>query len=925
MENPWSKEIDEIFKELNTGLQGLSGEDVRKRLERVGRNKLREIKGVTALQIFIEQWKNLFVILLLIASFIEIGMGIYHIEDEGIYDLLGGFLIVIIVLFIVILGFYQEYNAEKSLQALKKMLSPMTIVIRGGETKQIPAENLVPGDIVIIEAGDRIPADGRLIETSDLKVDESALTGESMPIGKNVKTLNGNVRIGDRTNMVFMGTSATYGRGSAVITATGMNTELGKIAREVQTIEREQTPLQRKMDDLGKKVSIAVVFVCFIIFLSLVLTNLDKLDTNLLLNMFIIAVALAVAAVPEALPGVVTIGLSLGTRRLVEKNALIRKLPAVETLGSTTIICSDKTGTLTKNEMTVRRIYFNGRIIEVTGEGYEPEGKFKGDYKEEDLKFLLEIGLLCNNSSMYREDGRWRIVGDPTEGSLVVVAGKCKLDKKDLENRYSRKKEIPFTSERKMMTTIHKKGDSYIAYTKGAPDIVIRKCDRIWIESRIEKLDENKRKTILEMNRKFGQEALRILALAYKPLGNTNLENNSNEEIEKNLIFVGLVGIIDPPRKEVKVAVEKCKGAGIRTIMITGDHKVTARAIAGELGMYRDGDEILTGADLEKITDDELKHRVDRISIYARVSPLHKLKIIKALKEKGEIVAMTGDGVNDAPALKKADIGIAMGITGTDVTKESADMILMDDNFASIVAAVEEGRGVYENIKKYFAYLISGNIGEVGIILLSIVIAPWIIHHLINNSIEIPLALSAIQILLINLVTDGLPAIALSWDPFEPNAMKRKPRDPDEPIYAGLKPFLLWYPVIMVIVMFIMYLSVFIETQDVFLTQTCVFLSIALFEVGQAFACRSTRYSSFHVGILKNKKLVFTVLISFIIIVGLVYAPNMEFHLFEKEIGLKELFHFSAPSLYLLLVILVTSSLGFIYLELHKYLWPRED
>ncbi|HIE34206.1 MAG TPA: ATPase, partial [Candidatus Altiarchaeales archaeon] len=337
MENPWSKEIDEIFKELNTGLQGLSGEDVRKRLERVGRNKLREIKGVTALQIFIEQWKNLFVILLLIASFIEIGMGIYHIEDEGIYDLLGGFLIVIIVLFIVILGFYQEYNAEKSLQALKKMLSPMTIVIRGGETKQIPAENLVPGDIVIIEAGDRIPADGRLIETSDLKVDESALTGESMPIGKNVKTLNGNVSIGDRTNMVFMGTSATYGRGSAVITATGMNTELGKIAREVQTIEREQTPLQRKMDDLGKKVSIAVVFVCFIIFLSLVLTNLDKLDTNLLLNMFIIAVALAVAAVPEALPGVVTIGLSLGTRRLVEKNALIRKLPAVETLGSTTI------------------------------------------------------------------------------------------------------------------------------------------------------------------------------------------------------------------------------------------------------------------------------------------------------------------------------------------------------------------------------------------------------------------------------------------------------------------------------------------------------------------------------------------------------------------------------------------------------------
>jgi len=534
------------------------------------------------------------------------------------------------------------------------------------------------------------------------------------------------------------------------------------------------------MDDLGKKVSIAVVFVCFIIFLSLVLTNLNMLDINLALNMFIIAVALAVAAVPEALPGVVTIGLSLGTRRMAEKNALIRKLPAVETLGSTTVICSDKTGTLTKNEMTVRKIYLNGKVIDVTGEGYKPEGEFKGDYKEDDLKFLLEIGLLCNNSTIHNDEGRWKIVGDPTEGSLVVVAGKCGLDKKDLESRYPREREIPFTSERKMMATIHKKGDSSVVYVKGAPDVVIGKCDRIWTEGRIEKIDEKKREAILDMNRKFGQQALRILAFAYKPLRDCNAKNN--EEMEGNLIFVGLVGIIDPPREEVKVAVDKCRRAGIRPIMITGDHKVTARAIAKELNMYKESDEILTGVELDNISDDELKNRVDRISIYARVSPQHKLKIIKALKEKGEIVAMTGDGVNDAPALKKADIGIAMGITGTDVSKESADMILMDDNFASIVSAIEEGRGVYENIKKYFAYLISGNIGEVGIIFLSIVIAPWIIHYLMNSSIEVPLALTAIQILLINLVTDGLPALALSWDPFEPDAMKRKPRNPNEPI-----------------------------------------------------------------------------------------------------------------------------------------------
>ncbi len=505
MNNCHSKEIKGVLRELNVSEKCLSEEEARKRLQRHGKNTLKKKEGISALDIFLDQWRDFFVILLVIAALIEIGLGFYEGE---IYDFLGGFLIIIIVLFIVLLGFYQEYSAEKALGALKKMLSPEAIVLREGEQKRILAEELVPGDIIKIESGSRIPADARILKRIDLKVDEAALTGESLPVKKVEKVLKEGIIISDRNNMLFMGTTATYGRGTAVVTETGMTTELGKIAEEVQTMEKEQTPLQRKMNELGKNVGLIVIGICFMIFLSLLATRWENLGVDIILDMGVIAVALAVAAVPEALPGVVTIGLSLGTRRMAEKNALVRKLPAVETLGCTTVICSDKTGTLTKNEMTVRDIYLSGREIEVTGKGYEPKGKFRGKYQEKDLELLLRIGVLCNNSSLHESEGKWEIVGDATEGCLIVLGEKKGMSNREMEREFPRKKEIPFTSERKMMTTIHQESDSSLkAYCKGASEIILERCSKIYEEGKVKKLTLEKKKEILDKNKEFGEKA----------------------------------------------------------------------------------------------------------------------------------------------------------------------------------------------------------------------------------------------------------------------------------------------------------------------------------------------------------------------------------------------------------------------------------
>ena len=918
-DNLYAESMEAVFESVDSAEEGLSDPEARNRLEELGRNELERTGGVNPWRVLFEQTKDFFVILLFAASVIEISLGLYHLGNGGVYDLLGGSLIVIIVLFIIGLGFYQEYNAEKELEALKEILTPTATVVRDGEVKEIPASNLVPGDVMVVESGDRIPADGRIFNCVDLKVNESALTGESVSVTKDTGRLSKPTPLGDRANMLYMGTTATYGRATAVVTATGMGTELGTIAGEVQGVQREPTPLQRQMDDLGREIGIAVVFISFVVFLALLISNWGGLGINLLLHMFMIAVALAVAAVPEALPGVVTIGLSLGTRRMAQKNALIRKLPAVETLGSTTVIASDKTGTLTKNEMTVRKAYIGGEEVTVTGQGYDPEGELRGDVTEEGLEKLLQVAVLCNDSNLEKKEesrGGWSVIGEPTEGSLLVLGLKAGLEKKEMESRFPRVGEIPFSSSRKRMTTIHEVEGERVAYTKGAADVVLDRCSKIWQEGEVQALDGDVRERILAKQDEFASAALRVLALAYRPLPEEEMEE---EEIEEDLIFLGLVGMRDPARSEAKEAVQKCKSAGIRPIMITGDHQVTARAVAREVGIYGEKDRILTGRELEDLSEEELRDVVDEVSVYARVSPQHKLDIVNALKDQGEVVAMTGDGVNDAPSLKKADIGIAMGITGTDVSKEASDMVLLDDNFASIVAAVEEGRGVYGNIKKYFAYLISGNIGEVAILFLSIVLAPWLLGTFFDISTEVPLALTTIQILMINLITDGLPAIALSWDPFEPNAMKRPPRDPQEPIYAGLEHFLLWYPVIMIGTMFSLFLYVFGITENVFLTQTVTFLSITLFEAGQAFACRSIRYPSLKVGMFKNRKLILAVIASLTFVLGLIYSPNFSFSVAGSAVGLKELLHFSSPPLTLLAAVILSSSLGFLYLETAKY------
>ena len=748
--------------------------------------------------------------------------------------------------------------------------------------KEIDSKNLAPGDIVIVETGDKIPADARLIEAINLQTQESALTGESRPVSKNVKELQEKTEVADQKNMLFSGTTVASGRAKAIITSTAMQTEIGKIATLIEEVKQEPTPLQKKMDHLGKLLGIITIAIAFIIFIIGILVH----ETGFL-NMLIVAVSLAVAAIPEGLPAVVTISLALGTQRMLKKNVLVRKLTSVETLGSTSVICTDKTGTLTVNEMTAKKLFVNGRILEVSGAGYETKGQILYKKKQvgfDEVRLLLMIGALNNNAEIKDNN----LVGDPTEGALIVSAAKAGLIKEELEMEFPRIDEIEFTSERKMMTTIHKHHGEKIAYLKGAPEIVLKFCNYININGKVKKLTDAEKEEILEVNMQFADEALRVLGFAYKTV--------MDSDPEKNLIFVGLQGLIDPPREEVKTAIAKCKKAGVKVIMITGDHEITAKAVAREIGL---AGKSITGRKLDEI--ENLEEIVDSISIFARVNPGHKLKIIDALKKKGHVVAMTGDGVNDAPALKKADIGIAMGISGTDVAKEASAMILTDDNFASIVNAVEEGRGVYDNIRKYVGYLLSGNIAEVLIIFLGIIFG-------------LPLPLTATQILLINLVTDGLPAIALSADPFEPNAMSRKPRRYDEPIYKGLNSFLIYSPIAMTITALSIFSWLFLKNGNLLQAQTATFLIISMFEFYQAFSARSTMYPAFKVGIFRNKFLIFAVASSFAIIVSTLVLPSIGKLLNTSPLPLAEF-----------IFIIFISSIGAIIIEISKYMKTRNE
>ncbi len=821
--------VAEVLKELGVdAYRGLTKEEVKSRLEKYGYNELKKEEKISPFTLFLNQFKNILIIILLIAIGFSALVG----------ELIDAAIIGVIVMFCALLGFIQEYRAEKALEALKKMLSPTITVLRDDKEEEIPSREIVPGDILLLEAGDKIPADARLIESYSLRCDEAPLTGESVPVDKDIKPLSGDIPVGDRKNMVFTGTTVTYGRGKAVVVATGMNTEFGKIAREVTAVEAVKTPLEKRTEEIGKTLGIIALTVCFLIVViggvREALTG--EINFPFVIGMVMFAVALAVAAVPEALPAIVTGALAIGMHQMAKRNALVRKMPAVETLGCITVICSDKTGTLTKGEMTVRKIFNGGKLIEVTGVGYTPEGEFRGSdvttlTKTQSFQLLLQAGLLCNDAILEHKEGKWLIKGDPTEGALVVVAAKAGLYPKETRLENPRIEEIPFSSERKRMTTIHQmKNGQRVAFMKGAPEVVLERCSHILNGDKIEVLTEEERNKVLKINEEMAEDALRVLGLAYKELPDKFIY--SEEAVESELVFLGLVGMIDPPRDEAIEAVKVCKEVGIKPIMITGDHKLTAVAIAKEMGIYKEGDLVLTGAELERIPDGEFEKIVDKVSVYARVSPIDKLKIVRAWKAKGEIVAMTGDGVNDAPALKQADIGIAMGITGTEVTKEASDMVLSDDNFATIVKAIERGRWIYDNIKKYLTYLLRCNITEVcvlgGIVLM-------LGHEFL------PLLPAAI--LYINLATDGLPALALGVAPPEPDIMRRPPRNPKESVFSwDVKSFILCAVLIEIPFFYFLF---FHELADITHARTEVFFLFVIVELIIALNCRSLIYSIF--------------------------------------------------------------------------------
>lgn len=846
-----------VLKDLNTDLHtGLSEEEVKSRLEKYGYNELKKEEKISPLILFFNQFKNILIIILLIAIILSALVG--EVVDAAIIG--------VIVVFCAVLGFVQEYRAERALEALKKMLSPTITALRGGKEEEVPSKELVPGDILLLEAGDKIPADARLIENHSLRCDEAPLTGESVPVGKEIKPLAENVRVSDRRNMAFTGTTVTYGRGKAVVTSTGMSTEFGKIAEEVTTVETEKTPLERRTDEIGKWLGIISLIICFLVAgISIVREALGgKIDLPFIVTMVMFAVALAVAAVPEALAAIVTGALAIGMHQMAKQNALVRKMPAVETLGCTTVICSDKTGTLTKGEMTVRKIFAGGRMIEVTGVGYTPEGEFKGSdtiniTKEQSLQLLLKGGLLCSDAILDKKEGKWFIKGDPTEGALVVAAVKAGFHETEMRLENPRMEEIPFSSERKRMTTIHQMaGGNRMAFMKGAPEVILQRCSHFVEDSGTKDLNETEKTTILKANEEMAQGALRVLGFAYRDC--PEAFECTEEYLERDMVFLGLAGMIDPPREEAIEATRVCKEVGIRPIMITGDHKLTAVAVAKEIGIYKEGDRVLTGEELEKMSDEEFERIVDKVTVYARVSPMDKLKIVKAWKQKGEVVAMTGDGVNDAPALKQADIGIAMGISGTEVAKEASDMVLNDDNFATIVKAIERGRWIYDNIKKYLTFLLRCNITEV------VVIGGVV---LISGPEYLPLLPAAI--LYMNLATDGLPALALGVAPPDPDLMKRPPRDPKESVFSwDVRAFILLAVFIEIPFFFFLFYH---ELYDITHARTETFFLFIIIELIIALNFRSMRYSIFKAP--PHKWLLLALVWEFALIAFLIQLPTV--------------------------------------------------
>ena len=857
---------DAVLSRVESRPDGLGASEVMARLGRFGSNELVERGARTVWHILGEQLKSVMVVVLVIAGVISLLLGEFTDATA----------IIAIVLLNVVLGVAQEYRAEKAIRALKSLAVPVVRVRRDGHVLEVSARDLVPGDVVLLEAGSHVPADGRLLEAVNLRVQEATLTGESEPVEKHTVVVSGDdVALGDRRNMVYMGTAVVAGRGVVLVTDTGMQTELGRIAEMIQLVQREPTPLQKRLEQLAKGLALAALVVVAVVF------GLGMLRGEPFRLMFMVAISMAVAAVPEGLPAVVTIALTLGARRMLARKALVRRLNAVETLGSVTVICSDKTGTLTENRMTVTALDVAGHRIDVTPD-MDTESLVTACGRAPALALLLAGGALCNDAALERDDaGRTRVIGDPTEGALVAAAARFGLIKADLEAAMPRVAEVPFSSERKRMSTVHRLGEpaatksgrcleealtslrlgaSHVAFTKGAVDVILSHSQAVWVDSRIEPMDSARRARIVESNDRLAGNGMRVLGVAFRTMAAVPV-TVSESEVEQGLVFVGLAAMIDPARPEVRDAVAECRTAGIRPVMITGDHPLTARYIGAELGIEGTAP-VVTGTELARMDGAGLAATVRETAIYARVAPEHKLHIVEALQQQGQIVAMTGDGVNDAPALRKADIGVAMGITGTDVSKEAADIVLLDDNFATIVAAVREGRAIYDNIRKFIKYILSANSGEIWVML----IAPFL---------GMPLPLVPLQILWINLVTDGLPSLALAVEPPERDVMTRPPRNPRESIFGqGLAVHIIWVGLLMGVVSIGMGWRAFRAGDPSW--QTMVFMTVTMSQLFQSLAVRSHRDSIFRIGFHTNPALAGTVVLTLVLQLAVIYLPFLQ-------------------------------------------------
>ena len=854
---------EELLEKIKSNPKtGLSSSEAQARLEKYGPNKIESSNKKSMLEKIKEQILDPMVILLIVASIISAFTG----------DKIEAIIIIAIVIINAIMSIYQEGQAEDSVAALQKMSSPEATVVRDGKRGKVKAEDLVPGDIVILETGDIIPADIRLLDSRNLQIDESSLTGESVAVEKDAQAVyDTEVGIGDRSNSAFSSSIVTYGHGEGVITATGHDTEIGHIATSLDSVEDKETPLQRQLKELSKKLAILVIIVCILVFVvGYFRSNMTWLEN------FMVAVSLAVAAIPEGLTAVVTIVLSIGMNRMVERKAIVKNLVSVETLGSTTAICSDKTGTLTQNEMTITKVFTDFKEFDVAGSGYTPEGDITLEGEtiadHDQIKLLMTVASLSNDANLIERNGLYEITGDPTEGAMLTLAEKWGIVQEDLNEAHPRIDEIPFDSDRKMMTTFHEMDGTYYAMTKGAPDIMINNSSKIMIDGKLEDFTEDMKRQVLEENTKLAKQALRVMAYAFKPYETLEGEELTTENIEREMVFVGLTGMIDPPRPEAKAAVAECHASGIDVIMITGDYFETALAIAKELGIAEHEDQAMQGSDLNNKSEEEIREIVKTKRIFARVSPQNKVQLVNALQANGNIVAMTGDGVNDAPAIKNADIGISMGITGTDVAKDTADMILVDDNFATIVNAVEEGRVIFSNIKKFVSFLLSCNIAEVAIVFLSILFG-------------LPSPLTPIQLLWLNLVTDAFPALALGVEPAEADIMERPPRDPSESILSGEtgKNVILQSIAITISVLaaYIIGLN-YIFPNNIEGAHTMVFATLITSELLRAFSVRSEKYTLKELGWFSNKNLLKANLLSFALLLLVMYVPPLRI-LFELQ------------------------------------------